>query len=86
MSDTSDKSNDTLTIRCPDMTKTRFNRICKGRGTNMSAKLIAYMESVIDEEEGFVDSIYDIFGYEKKVIKERRVSTKQDDVNAQNNE
>lgn len=76
----SDKSNDTLTIRCPDMLKTRFNRIALGRGTKMSAMLLAHMESVVEEEERYIDSIADIFGYARKVIKERRVSTAQNDV------
>lgn len=75
-----DKSNDTLAIRCPDMLKTRFNRVAIAKGSTMSALILAYIEEVVEKEEQYVESIADIFGYERKVIKERRVKNKQNDV------
>lgn len=75
-----DKSNDTLAIRCPDMLKTRFNRVAIAKGSTMSALILAYIEEVVEKEEKYVESIADIFGFERKQIKERRVSARQDGV------
>lgn len=80
MADNSDKSNDNLNVRCPDMLKTRFNRVAIAKGTSMSALILSYIESVVEKEEQYVESIADIFGYERKAIKERRVGNKQNDV------
>lgn len=77
MADTPDKSNDILTLRCPDMLKARFNRVALAKGSTMSGLIISYIESVVEKEEKYVESIADIFGFERKIIKERRVSTKQ---------
>jgi len=79
MADTSDKSNDNLNVRCPDMLKTRFNRLAIAKGTNMSALIVEYIETFVEKEEQYLDSIADIFGYERTAIKERRVSTGQND-------
>lgn len=72
-----DKSNDNLNVRCPDMLKTRFNRVAIAKGSTMSALILAYIESVVEKEEQYVESIADIFGYERKAIKERRVANRQ---------
>ena len=79
MPDTPDKSNDNLNVRCPDMLKTRFNRLATAKGTNMSALIVEYIESYVEKEEQYLDAIADIFGYARTAIKERRANTGQND-------
>lgn len=74
MPDTSDKCNDTLNTRLPDTLKTRFNRIAEAKGTSMSAIVLAYIEGFVEEEEQYIASIADMFGYTKTRFKEKRVS------------
>ena len=72
-----DKSNDNLNTRLPDTLKTRFNRIAEAKGTSMSAIVLSYIEGFVEEEELYIASIADMFGYTKTRFKEKRVSRTQ---------